>query len=51
MEFGVKFVSGHIDLCNSSLRCRFHGRVGVSDWYATQSLTDALDIRDSVSAV
>ena len=51
MEFGLKFVSGDIDLCNSSLRRRFLGRVGVSDWYAAQSLTDALNVRDGVSTV
>ena len=43
-----KFVSGDVDLCNSTLLRRFHGRVDVSDWYAVQSLTDALNIRDGV---
>jgi len=27
---------------------RFHARVDVSDWYAAQSLTGALNIRDGV---
>jgi len=39
-----KFVSGDVDPCNSSLLRSFHGRVGVSDWYAVQSLADAFNV-------